>query len=212
MADHVLDLESKVGSDVCRADAPACPLVVARGPVDPGFEWGGGPVEAVRGGVHPSAKPVPPGRLVGPLPYPVHVVSVACHSTDCRILVRHALSSPGSGIVLGDGRVRGRPLYSTACDCAVESSAWEDCGTKGRVWWAKFFTVRIFRTDQLVSEERPFGRQRSPDAARLSLSRRQSATTQGAPTDQARVCLAAPPPASATLSWCRPEQPRTAYR
>jgi hypothetical protein len=31
-----------------------------------------------------------------------------------------------------------------------------------------------------------------------NLSRRQSATTAGAPTDQARVCLAAPPPASAT--------------
>lgn len=35
-----------------------------------------------------------------------------------------------------------------------------------------------------------------------NLSRRQSATTVGAPTDQARVCLAAPPPASATLSVC----------
>lgn len=32
-----------------------------------------------------------------------------------------------------------------------------------------------------------------------NLSRRQSATTTGAPTDQARVCLAAPPPASTTL-------------
>lgn len=32
-----------------------------------------------------------------------------------------------------------------------------------------------------------------------NLSRRQSATTAGAPTGQARVCLAAPPPASATL-------------
>lgn len=32
-----------------------------------------------------------------------------------------------------------------------------------------------------------------------NLCRRQSATTTGA-TDQARVCLAAPPPASATLS------------
>jgi hypothetical protein len=31
-------------------------------------------------------------------------------------------------------------------------------------------------------------------------SRRQSATTAGAPTDQARVCLAAAPPASVTLS------------
>lgn len=30
-------------------------------------------------------------------------------------------------------------------------------------------------------------------------SRRQSATTAGAPTEQARVCLAAPPPASTTL-------------
>lgn len=32
-----------------------------------------------------------------------------------------------------------------------------------------------------------------------NLSRRQPATTTGAPTDQARVCLAAPPPASTTL-------------
>jgi hypothetical protein len=32
-----------------------------------------------------------------------------------------------------------------------------------------------------------------------NLSRRQSATAAGAPTDQARVCLAAPPPASTTL-------------
>jgi hypothetical protein len=32
-----------------------------------------------------------------------------------------------------------------------------------------------------------------------NLSRRQSATTVGAPTDQARVCLAAPPPAFTTL-------------
>src|SRR5689334_20340340 len=34
---------------------------------------------------------------------------------------------------------------------------------------------------------------------RLCLSRRKSATTAGTPTDQARVCFAAPPPASATL-------------
>jgi hypothetical protein len=32
-----------------------------------------------------------------------------------------------------------------------------------------------------------------------NLSRRQSATAAGAPTDQARVCLATPPPASTTL-------------
>jgi hypothetical protein len=32
-----------------------------------------------------------------------------------------------------------------------------------------------------------------------NLSRRQSATMAGAPTNHARVCLAAPPPASATL-------------
>lgn len=32
-----------------------------------------------------------------------------------------------------------------------------------------------------------------------NLSRRQSAATAGAPTDQARVCFAAPPPVSATL-------------
>lgn len=37
------------------------------------------------------------------------------------------------------------------------------------------------------------------DMTRLNLSRRQSATMAGAPTDHARVCLAAPPPASATL-------------
>jgi hypothetical protein len=34
----------------------------------------------------------------------------------------------------------------------------------------------------------------------LILSRRQSATTAGAPTDYARVCLAALPPVSAKLS------------
>jgi hypothetical protein len=33
-----------------------------------------------------------------------------------------------------------------------------------------------------------------------NLSRRQSATTASAPNDHARVCLAVPPPASATLS------------
>jgi hypothetical protein len=32
----------------------------------------------------------------------------------------------------------------------------------------------------------------------MNLSRRQSATTAGAPTERARVCLAALPPASAT--------------
>jgi hypothetical protein len=32
-----------------------------------------------------------------------------------------------------------------------------------------------------------------------NLSRRQSATVAGAPTDQARVCLAVPPPAFTTL-------------
>lgn len=35
-----------------------------------------------------------------------------------------------------------------------------------------------------------------------NFSRRQSATTAGAPADHARVCLAAPPPASATLLAC----------
>jgi hypothetical protein len=35
-----------------------------------------------------------------------------------------------------------------------------------------------------------------------NLGQRQSATTAGAPTDQARVCLAVPPPASATLLAC----------
>jgi hypothetical protein len=39
-----------------------------------------------------------------------------------------------------------------------------------------------------------------------NLSRRQPATTPGAPTDQARVCLAAPPPSSATLSGCVVDQ------
>lgn len=34
------------------------------------------------------------------------------------------------------------------------------------------------------------------------LSRRQPATSASAPSDHARVCLAAPPPASATLSAC----------
>lgn len=37
------------------------------------------------------------------------------------------------------------------------------------------------------------------DVARLNPSRRQSATVEGQPTDPARVCLAAPPPASATM-------------
>lgn len=37
------------------------------------------------------------------------------------------------------------------------------------------------------------------DAPPLNLGRRQSTTTAGAPTDHARVCLAAPPPASITL-------------
>lgn len=41
------------------------------------------------------------------------------------------------------------------------------------------------------------------------LSRRKPATTEGAPTDQARVCLAAPPPASATLSACAAGQNQT---
>lgn len=45
-----------------------------------------------------------------------------------------------------------------------------------------------------------FGRRRAYSMrSRLSLSRRQSATAAGAPTDHARVCLAAPPPASGTL-------------
>lgn len=39
-----------------------------------------------------------------------------------------------------------------------------------------------------------------------NLSRRQSATTAGASTDQARVCLAAPPPASAALPACVVDQ------
>ena len=44
-------------------------------------------------------------------------------------------------------------------------------------------------------------------------SRRQPATTAGTPTDHARVCLAAPPPVSATLSACvvdqyKPRRPR----
>jgi hypothetical protein len=38
------------------------------------------------------------------------------------------------------------------------------------------------------------------------LSRRQLATTEGASTDQARVCLAVPPPVSATLSGCVVDQ------
>lgn len=39
-----------------------------------------------------------------------------------------------------------------------------------------------------------------------NLSRRRPPTTVGAPPDQARVCLAAPPPASATLSACDVDQ------
>lgn len=39
-----------------------------------------------------------------------------------------------------------------------------------------------------------------------NLSRRQPATTAGAPTDHARVCLVAPPPASATLLACTVDQ------
>ncbi len=41
------------------------------------------------------------------------------------------------------------------------------------------------------------------------LSRRQSATTAGAPPDHARVCLAAPPPVSAALSVCLVDQSQT---
>lgn len=37
------------------------------------------------------------------------------------------------------------------------------------------------------------------DGPRLNLHRRQSARATDAPTDHARVCLAAPPPASTTL-------------
>jgi hypothetical protein len=40
----------------------------------------------------------------------------------------------------------------------------------------------------------------------LNLSPQQSATTAAAPAGHARVCLAAPPPASATLLCRRPEQ------
>jgi hypothetical protein len=39
----------------------------------------------------------------------------------------------------------------------------------------------------------------------MNLSRRQPATTAGQPTDRTRVCLAAPPPASATQPCRRPE-------
>lgn len=39
-----------------------------------------------------------------------------------------------------------------------------------------------------------------------NLSRRQPATTAGASTDRARVCLAAPPPALATLLACAVDQ------
>jgi hypothetical protein len=43
-------------------------------------------------------------------------------------------------------------------------------------------------------------------ACGTNLSRRQSATTAGAPTDQARVCLAAPPPVAATSLYATEEQ------
>lgn len=42
-----------------------------------------------------GVKPVPPGRLVGPLPYAVHVDSAARHSADCR-LPSAVLSPPGA--------------------------------------------------------------------------------------------------------------------
>jgi hypothetical protein len=43
-----------------------------------------------------------------------------------------------------------------------------------------------------------------------NLSRRQSATTAGAPADPARVCLAVPSSACTTLQCRRPEQATTA--
>lgn len=52
------------------------------------------------------------------------------------------------------------------------------------------------------------------DASRVNLSRRQSATMAGAPADAARVCLAAPPPASTHATrMCRsPSDPGAGLR
>lgn len=87
-----------------------------------------------------------------------------------------------------------------------------DLGELGFCWsgrWARVPGGR--RRPSLAVVERPRTAQRRPqlcrtrltastvDASRLNLNRRQSATTAGAPTDHARVCLAVPRPASATL-------------
>lgn len=88
-------------------------------------------------------------------------------------------------LVLGDLRFR--------CSGAVSSCAWwSSLVVIGhcRAAWDGPGTARLRHT-RLAAD--------TLDAPRLNLSRRQSAMTAGAPTDQARVCLAAPPQASATL-------------
>lgn len=88
----------------------------------------------------------------------------------------------------------------------------------GQVRWARAPSGR--RWSSLATVERPRTAQGRPSFAALlggrhprcapsmrpvpNLSRRQPATTVGAPTDQARVCLAAPPPALATLPMPSP--------
>jgi hypothetical protein len=52
---------------------------------------------------------------------------------------------------------------------------------------------------ELIITNRPSDRLGTLDTACMYLSRRLPATTVAAPTDQARVCLAASPPASATV-------------
>lgn len=86
------------------------------------------------------------------------------------------------------------------CGGAV-AGPWWHCGQSPlfpvvprRIWHANGTTRSLRRT---LAEARPRG---------LGLSRRQSARTAGASTDQARVCLAAPPPALATLSVCVVDQ------
>lgn len=74
-------------------------------------------------------------------------------------------------------------------------------GRRGRApggrCWSSLATVERPRTAQLRPTRLTAG---TLDAPGLNLNRRQSVTMAGAPTDHARVCLAAPPLASATLS------------
>lgn len=79
--------------------------------------------------------------------------------------------------------------------CVFAAQRWWARAPGGRRW-SSLAAVERPRTAQL---QRAWLTASALDAPRPNLSRRQSATTAGAPTDQARVCLAAPSPASAKL-------------